>query len=150
LVDFSAFLCYTAGMSDVRSLPPTKAMIGKWSVDRYVSLIRRWSFIAALIILVLVLSQQTRWLVVAAEIFFICLIGWFVRRREGGKIEGLAAGAFIGVTLGLVASIGRYAVNPTLANGILILIETILTTALSAVLATTTILLLNLIHQPKN
>jgi hypothetical protein len=137
-------------MSDVGSLPPTKAMIGKWSVDRYVSLIRRWSFIAALIILVLVLGRQARWVVVTVEIIIVCFIGWIVQRRDGGKIEGLAAGAFVGVTLGLVASIGRYAVNPTLANGILIIIETVLTTVLAAILATATVLLPNLIHQPKN
>lgn len=137
-------------MQDARSLPPTKAMIGKWSVDRYVSLIRRWSIISALIILVLVLGHQPRTVVVPVEVIMICSIGWLVYRRDGGKIESLAAGSFIGVVLGMTAAVGRYAVNPTLANGILIIIETVLTTVLAALLATTTVLLLKLIHQPKN
>lgn len=137
-------------MSDVRSLPPTKAMIGKWSVDRYVSLIRRWSFIAALIILILVLSHQARSVVIVVEIIIVGWIGWLVQKREGGKIEGLAAGSFIGVVIGLVASIGRYTVNPTLANGVLIVIETVLTTVLAAMLATAAVIILKLIHQPKN
>ena len=143
------FFCYTAHMSDERLLPPTKAMIGKWSVDRYVSLIRRWSIIAALIILVLVFGRQPRSVVLVGEIAIVGWIAWLIYRRDGGKIESLAAGSFIGVVLGLTASIGRYAVNPTLANGVLIIIETVLTTVLAAVLATAMMLLLKLIHQPQ-
>ena len=137
-------------MSDDRSLPPTKAMIGKWSVDRYVSLIRRWSFIAAAVVLIFVLGRQARMLIVFFEILMVGWIGWLVYRRDGGKIEGLAAGSFIGVTLGITASVGRYAVNPTLANGILIIIETVVTTMLAALIATTTVILLNLLRKPKN
>jgi len=125
-------------------------MIGKWSVDRYVSLIRRWSVVAAILILILVLGRQASWLVAVTEIVIVCLIGWMVQRRGGGKTESLTAGSFMGVMLGLIASIGRYAVHPTLANGILILVETVLTTVLAAILVTATVLVLNLIHQPKN
>ncbi len=137
-------------MLDAHSLPPTKAMIGKWSVDRYVSLIRRWTFIAACIVLGLVLSHQARSIVMAMEIITVCWIGWIVFRREGAKIEGLTAGAYVGVSLGFTASVSRYIVTPTLANGILIIIETILTTVLAAILTTATVLLLKLIYKPKN
>lgn len=137
-------------MSDLQSLPPTRAMIGRWGVDRYVGLLRRWSLLAAGVAVLLVFSKQSRSIAIGWEVLVTIAVGWLVTKRDGGKIESLAAGAFVGVSLGLATSVSRYIMNPTLANGLLILIETALTTVIASLMTVTTVLLLHLIHQPKN
>lgn len=137
-------------MSDLQSLPPTRAMIGRWGVDRYVSLLRRWSLLASAVVALLVLIGQGRSIVIGWELLVVIAVGWLVVKREGGKIESLAAGAFIGVSLGAVASVARYVLDPSLANGLFILIETAVTTMLAALVTVSTVIILNLIHQQKN
>ena len=137
-------------MSDIQTLPPTRAMIGRWGVDRYVSLLRKWSVVASVIAIILVLSQQPRSIVIGWEIIVTAAAGWLVARRQGGKIESLAAGAFVGVSLGAVVSLSRFVLNPNLANGLLIMIETVLTAVVAALITVSTVIILTLTHQPKN
>jgi hypothetical protein len=137
-------------MSDMHELPPTKAMIGRWEVDRYVSLLRRWSLLAALVAAALTLLAQPRALVIGWEIVVATAIGWLIARRNGGKIESLAGGAFIGISLGIVVPLCRFVLSPTLANGVLILIEGALTTIIAALVVTASAMITTLIHQQKN
>lgn len=125
-------------------MPPTRAMIGRWGVDRYVTLLRRWSLIASVIVAVLVLSRQPSSVVIGWEVIVIVAVGWLVAKRDGGKIESLAAGAFVGVSLGAVVSLTRYVLNPVLANGLLIIIETVVTTLLASLVTVSTVIVLKL------
>lgn len=137
-------------MSDLQSLPPTRAMIGRWGIDRYIGLLRRWSLIASAIAVALVLSKQAQTIVIGWELLVTVAVGWLVTKRDGGKIESLAAGAFVGVSLGVAVSVTRYILNPILANGLMILIETVITTTLASLVTVSTVLILNLVHHPKN
>lgn len=135
-------------MPDVGSMPPTQAMIGKWSVDRYMGLIRRWVLGAGLLVLLLMLGRQSRVLAGGLEIITLIGTGWLVVRRDGGKIEGLAAGTFTGSTLGLAVAIGRWLAGPTLTNGLLIIAEPVITAILGALLCVSAILLFRLARKP--
>lgn len=137
-------------MSDGQTLPPTKAMIGKWSVDRYVSLIRRWSYIGAAIVLIAVLGRQARFVVVIIDLIFISWVGWLIQRRDGGKIEALAGGSFIGIVLGLTASMARFVMHPTLGTGLLVIIESLATTVAAALICVCASIIFTLIRQQKN
>ncbi|MEK7538114.1 MAG: hypothetical protein AAB619_04055 [Patescibacteria group bacterium] len=137
-------------MTDTQTLPPTRAMIGKWSVDRYVGLIRRWMIGAMLLVALLVLAQQRRELIVAVEALAVIGLAWLVARRDGGKVESLTTGVFAGIGLGLAASVSKYILNPTITNGLLIIVETVLTTVLAALAAVSTVLIITLIRQSKH
>ncbi len=145
---FFAFFCYTSCMDEHQTRPPTRAMIGKWSVDRYVSLIRRWTIGAAGAVMLLVLARPTRWLVVGLELLIVIGIGWLVARRDGGKVESLTAGAFVGVALGLATAVGRFILTPTLTNGLAIIIETVFTMIIAALVAVSTGLIISLTRKP--
>lgn len=134
----------------MQSQSPTRAMIGRWGVDRYVSLLRRWSLIASIIVALLVLSRQPRSVVIGWELLITIAVGWLVSKRDGGKIESLAAGAFVGVSLGTTVSVTRFVMNPVLVNGLMVLIETVMTTILASVVTVATVLIFNLIHHQKN
>ena len=75
---------------------------------------------------------------------------YYAAGRNGGKIESLAGGAFIGISLGIVVPLCRFVLSPTLANGVLILIEGALTTIIAALVVTASAMITTLIHQQKN
>ncbi len=134
-------------MSEQSTLPPTKAMIGKWSVDRYIALIRRWVIGSAILIILLVLTSQPRLFVTIVEVLIIIGVSWLVVQQGGGKVESLAAGAFVGVAFGIASSVSHVILVPTLANSLGIIIETLITTVVSMVLSVCVNLLLNLTKQ---
>lgn len=114
-------------MPDYSTAPRSRAMIGKWSVERYVELLRNWVIGIAVILVVLVLDQKPQGLVVLIEALFMLLVGWLVRRAQGGRVESLTAGAMSGLALGLVISISRFVVVPKLYWAVNIIVETLLT-----------------------
>lgn len=129
-------LWYTLLMSDPSTFAPTRAMIGKWSVERYIELIRKWVIGVAVVVAVLVLDQRPSGLVVGLEVVFMLFIGWLVRRRSGGRTEALTAGAMTGLALGLVASVSRFIIFPKLYWAMNVIVETLLTGFAAALLAT--------------
>lgn len=137
-------------MSDTQSLPPTKAMIGKWSVDRYVALIRRWAIGSALLTALVTLAALNRALVVMLEILTVVIIGWIVARRGGGKVESLTSGAFVGIILGLASSVSRFILHPTVTSASMIVVETVLSTIIATLVAMSAGLITILIYQQKN
>ncbi len=122
-------------MTDTQTLPPTRAMIGKWSVDRYVELIRKWVIGVVVVLAVLVLDQRPQGLVIGLEAVFVLFVGWLVRRQNGGRVEALTAGAMTGLALGLVASVSRLILFPKLYWVVNIIVETLLTGFAAALLA---------------
>ncbi|MBI5467026.1 MAG: hypothetical protein HY975_02315 [Candidatus Kerfeldbacteria bacterium] len=122
-------------MSETPTFTPTRAMIGRWSVDRYVSTIRNWVIGAAVVIVVLVLDQKAQVVVVALEALFFLFIGALMRSRGGGRVEVLTAGAMSGLALGLVASVGRLIVYLSLYWVFNLIVETLLTGFLAALIA---------------
>lgn len=139
-------------MSELTTLPPTRAMIGKWSVDRYVELIRRWTLVGSVLVMFGGLIGLVRTWTIPVEVLLAIFIGVRVARRGGGKTESLMAGAFVGISLGLASSLGRFLHHPTLASGLMIIIETAVTVAL-ALLVTVSASLLTAIRshqQQKN
>lgn len=137
-------------MSESQALPPTRAMIGKWTVDRYVGLLRRWVLLAAIPILFITIFGWTRTWSTLIDIVVVVSTASLIVRRGGGKTETITAGVFVGVILGLVASIGRYIHHPTVTTGPNIIIETILTTVLAMIVAISAGLITALIKQQKN
>lgn len=134
-------------MSDRQMLPPTRAMIGKWSVDRYVTLLRRWAIVTALLVALLTLTSQSRAITVGIEILAVVLIGWMVTRRDGGKTESVTAGAFFGIMLGLASSMSRFVLQPTIASASMIIVETILSAVVATLIAVSAGLLTTIIQQ---
>ena len=125
-------------------------MIGKWSVDRYMALIRRWMYVGGGMVAILTLTSQARWMTIVVEAVILLAIGWIVVQRSGGKTESLAAGAFVGIFLGLASSLCHYIVAPNVANGISIIIETLVTGLAAPLVAVTGTLIATIIHQQKN
>lgn len=137
-------------MSEMSTLPPTRAMIGKWSVDRYVGLLRRWILLSAAPILLLSLYGMSRTWTILIEAGIVGYIGSLVTQRGGGKTESITAGAFVGVALGLVDSFGRYIHHPTVATGLTIIIETVVTAILATIVAVSAALITVIIKQQKH
>lgn len=115
-------------------------MIGKWSVERYTSLTRRWVVVAAVVVVAGVLTSQRRELIALWEILVLGGIGRMVFQVGGGKVEGLTAGAIVGAALGAAASVARYIHDPTLSSGLNIIIETILTTVVGPFIAVSVVI----------
>lgn len=122
-------------MSVTPMQPSDRAMIGKWSVDRYLTLIRPWALIAGLVVIAGALTSQPRELVMLWEVLVIGGFGWLVAKHDGGKVEALTTGAMVGAVLGIAASVGGYVHVPSLSTGLNIIVETILTTAVAPFLA---------------
>lgn len=137
-------------MNEMSTLPPTRAMIGKWSVDRYVGLLRRWLLVSAVIVLAMSVMGWARTWTIIVELVVTILIGAFVARRGGGKFETLIAGAMTGLTLGLAASLGRYIHHPVLSTGLNIIVETMLTAVLATCIAVSAGIMTLITKQQKN
>ncbi|GEM_PF-7016341 len=112
-----------------------RSAVGRWSVDRYVSLIRPWVIVAGLIAILLVLFQANRVLVTLIQVAACVWVGSLVQRRRGQRIEALTAGAMTGLALGLMTGLARFALEPTGYWLINILFETILFGLVGAILS---------------
>lgn len=128
-------------MQETPAPPQARAMIGKWSVERYIGLVRRWTLIAGAVVMLGVLTGQPRELVLLCEFIAVAAVGWLVAKRGGGKVESLSAGAMMGAALGLVASVSRYIHGPTLGTAMNVIIETILTTVVAPFITVSTTLI---------
>lgn len=118
-------------MDTPSGLPPARAMIGRWSVDRYIQFVRWWVVGSGLVLLLMVLRQVDQAWVALVELAVCGLTGLRVKRHGGGRLEALMAGAFLGFGLGLIVSLGRFALRP----GFVWLMNIIVETALTAVIA---------------
>lgn len=137
-------------MNELSTLPPTRAMIGKWSVDRYVGLIRRWTLTAAILVMFGGLVGLVRTWTITFELLLVAALGVRVARQGGGKTESIMVGVFVGLTLGLASSLGRFLRHPNLANGVMIIIETAITAVLSLLISVSAALITTLLIQKKN
>lgn len=124
-------------------------MIGKWSVDRYLQLIRRWVILSGTAVLFLGLIGWSRTVPITLEAITLILIGWMVVRGGGGKLEAVTAGVVAGAMLGFASSIGRFVHHPTIGSGLNLIIETFLTAFLATLLTVSAGLITTLIHQQK-
>jgi hypothetical protein len=131
-------------MPDQSLLHQNRAMIGKWSIDRYMDLIRWWVAGAAVIIIILVLLDERQEYVLLIEALACLISGWRVAQVGGGKTESITAGVLIGLGLGAAASVSRFILAPQLGWAINIVRETLLTALIAALVTVSTTLILNL------
>ena len=135
-------------MDQPQTLPATRAMIGRWSVDRYTTLIKWW-LVAGLVVSVgLTIWGEGRWPVIIAEIAITIIVGWLTATAGGGKTEGLAAGAMIGLPLGFGISLTKFIMTPTIYYGANMVVETMLTGFLGALLCVCAIITNNILKRP--
>lgn len=113
-------------MSELPTGIPTRSAVGRWSVDRYVRLLRPWVSVGGLAVIWLVLFRWHQLLVVMVQIGICAWLGVIVARRGGQRIEALAAGAIAGVALGAVAGISRFVLTPNPFWFVNIFFETLL------------------------
>ena len=127
-------------MDQLSSLPPTNATIGRWSVDRYINILR-WPVIiglaAALGLALLRLNQNWQ---MAAWVIVLISVSWQIKRQGGQNIEALTAGAVTGAALGLGSSVGQMIDSPTMLALANIVSDTALT-AIAGALVTTAALI---------
>ncbi len=121
-------------MSELRAGIPTRSAVGRWSVDRYVQLLRPGVSAGGLAVILLVLWQWSQLLVVAVQVGVCAWLGVVVARRQGQRIEALAAGAIAGVALGAVAGISRFVLTPNAYWFMNIIFETLLFGAIGAMI----------------
>ena len=131
-------------------LRQNRAMIGKWSVDRYKGLTHWWVTGGAVIIILLVLLGERQEFVLLVETAVCLVIGWRVAKANGGKTESITAGALIGLGLGAAASVSRFILTPQLGWAINIVRETLLTALIAALVTVSATLIINLRFKSTN
>lgn len=105
-------VCYTDDMDEIAGLPSSRASIGRWSVDRYIDLIR-WPTLAGMaIFFVMRYFEQSASLILGLEALVCVAIGFLVVRRGGHAIEGLTAGILAGLGLGFATALAQVVLTP--------------------------------------
>lgn len=112
-----------------------RSAVGRWSVDRYVGLIRPTIIIAGAGTVLLVLFRIDQVAVTLIEVGACLWIGLMVSRRGGHRVEALTAGAMTGLALGFMTGLSRFALEPTGYWLINILFETIVFGLVGAILS---------------
>ena len=129
-------------MTSLPDLPPSGAMIGRWSVDRY-SDVLRWKFLGGAIgLLVITLLRFASPLIFLGQLVLFIVVAWELSRRNVGRIETLTAGAISGVVAAIAIGLGFFIINPTFAT-VLNIFPRIVFTALAGALLTTSAWLVN-------
>ncbi|MBI2984933.1 MAG: hypothetical protein HYY50_04915 [Candidatus Kerfeldbacteria bacterium] len=121
-------------MDQVFDLPPAGAMIGRWSVDRYLNFLAVPALGAALAAHILVWLEVSASFIVAAEVLFFLIIGFRMAAHQGQRTEVLTAGAMIGMAVGFGASLAKFLLQPQLVTLINIISETLLTALIGSLL----------------
>lgn len=120
---------------EVLAAHPVRSMVGRWSVDRYISLIRPWVIISGIIAVLLVLFRLNQIIVTVLQAVTCAWVGILVSRRHGQRIEAITAGAMAGLCLGLMTGLSRFILDPTGLWFINILFETIIFGLVGAMLS---------------
>lgn len=100
-------------MTEFSSATPTRSAVGRWSVDRYISLTRPWVILAALVCAALILFRVHQIAVTTVPVATCIWIGLQVHRRQGRRIEAMTAGAMAGLALGLTTGLARFILQPS-------------------------------------
>ncbi len=114
-------------MAELPAPLPSRATIGQWSTDQYFTLLRRPVIIMSVIILGLVVTEQSQTLVLVAELAGAVGVAWIISRHRGRRIESITSGAAIGLAMGLAASVGRFVLHPTVTDVFSGISETLIT-----------------------
>lgn len=119
-------MCYTHHMSEQFPTIPSRSVVGGWSVDRYVRLLRPWVMVAGLGAIALVLFRVQQGVITGLQVATCVVVGLLVARRGGRRVEAVAAGAMTGAALGMMTSVSRFVLAPSLYWLVNILFETLL------------------------
>lgn len=117
---------------------PARSAVGRWSVDRYISLVRPWVIGIGLAVIVLVLFRINQPVITLLEAMAGIGVGVMVNRRRGQRVEALTAGAITGLSLGVASGLSRFILEPTGYWFINILFETIIFGLVGAILSLAT------------
>lgn len=119
--------------------PSARAAVGRWSVDRYVRLIRPPVVIIGVFVVILVLFRVHQVAVTVIQASACVWVGLMVHRRGGQRIEAITAGAMIGLALGSMTGFSRFILEPSGYWFVNILFETIIFGLVGAILALGTV-----------
>jgi len=120
---------------------PSRAMIGRWTVDQYLRFSRWWIVggVAVVVLTTIVHIIPGNPLPWNAAVFF--LLGVMVNRQRGSKTESLTAGALAGLAIGFVSAVVALVLDFSFVAVVNIVAETLLTGLIAALVATVGLLL---------
>lgn len=122
-------------MPEPNDLQPSQAMIGNWSLHRYLQLLRWPTVTAAILVLGLTVLRIPSTGVLGVTLLDLLVAGWLVYRQHGRRTEALTAGAIVGLALGAATSIASFILKPGALSAINVIGQTIMTAAVGSLLA---------------
>lgn len=131
-------------MAELPSLVPNRAMIGRWNVDQYIDRLRWPTIAGAAVTLLMSLLQWPTISVVIVEVLALTWTGWIVSQHSGRRVEGLTAGALVGLALGLAFSLGLFLAQPNVVTLISAVWQTAVTGFVGSLIVTSVVLIVSL------